>query len=173
MKFDEAEIVMTNDGNFYREFIKRTTPATRYNTIERHFRRLFPQEVVTNKKIRMLQIHYEKMWLQLDQNADVCSPQPTSNPHSVVTVDGGYITGYGVTMSIPKLMETIHYVNGVDVRKLSDDQLITIIRDREMEIAKLNSTGKKPARLQKRANELQAELDALVTFLDGLDTPAA
>lgn len=170
MKFNDAEVVMSSDSTFYHAFIKCRTDSYRHSAVAKAFKRLFPNEIGDERKIRALLNYYSKRWESHGvYDKSVLKPEPVAT----LMMSNGYVTGYGVTMSTPKLMETIHYVNGVDVRKLSDDQLITIIRDREMEIAKLNSTGKKPARLQKRANELQAELDALVTFLDGLDTTAA
>ena len=173
MKFEEAEIVMTNDGTFYHHFTSAISPSGRHFSVAKAFRRLFPGEMATERKIQMLRIHYEKIWMKQDESSDVQSPKPVTESTEHVVTLSGYVTGYGVCMSTPKLMETIHYVNGVDVRKLSDDQLVTIIAQREFEIGKLNSTQKVPARLKKRIAELQAELDALVAFLDGLDSPPA
>jgi hypothetical protein len=170
MRFEEAEIVMTNDGDFYRGFTASTSPSARHFNVARAFRRLFPNELGTEKKIQMLRVHYEKLWIKQDESSDVQPPKPVTESSEHIVTLSGHVTGYGVCMSTPKLMETIHYVKGVDVRKLSDDQLIAIIREREIEIAKLNSTQKVPARLKKRATELQAELDAVVAFLDSLDS---
>lgn len=185
MKFEEVELVMTNDGEFYREFINTKSNDYRHYIVTKHFRRLFPEEIVTEKKVQMLRIHYEKEWLSDEKlRYPFRSNALAASTAKEVNVDddqqslmmkintSGYITGFGeLTVSTPKLLDTIHYVNGIDVRKLSDDQLLSIIQERETEIAKLNSTTKKPARLQKRVAELQTELDAFVTFLDNLDNP--
>lgn len=186
MKFEEAELVMTNDGDFYRAFLAMRSSAQRHDIVLRYFRKLFPQELATERKIQMLRIHYEKEWLSeekqkypsrsaaiaasIEKRVNVDDDKPQSFVMKVETCN--FISGFGETMSTPKLMETIHYVNGVDVRKLSDEQLINIIREREAQIAQLNSTKQVPARLKKKAAELQVELDALVSFLDNLDNPS-
>jgi hypothetical protein len=189
VKFEEAELVMTNDGEFYRAFTSVISTTARHSVVTKAFSRLFPEETVTEKKIQMLRTHYEKEWLaesrqkypsrsvaiaaSIEKRVNVDDDESQSDPQSYVMKinTSGYITGFGeAPVSNVKLIDTVHYVNGIDVRKLSDDQLISIIREREMEIAKLNSTSKKPARLQKRAAELQVELDALVAFLDSLDS---
>ena len=173
MKFEEAELVMTNDGDFYRGFTAATTRAARHFNVTRAFRRLFPDEIVTEKKIQMLLFHYEKEW---SHNSEPKYPSRTMAIAASImkrtNVDDELQSNFksGEPMSTPKLIETIHYVNGVDVRKLSDDQLISIIAQREFEIGKLNSTKQVPARLKKRASELQTELDMLVAFLDSLDS---
>lgn len=168
MTFEEVELVLCNESEFYNAFRAARTPGSRLFIVGRYFKKLFPDELVTDKKARTLRIHFEKLWLNIEPDQDSYT-QPRS---CVIKADTFTITS-GDTMpaSKAKLIETVHYVNGVDVRNLTDDQLIAVIRERELEIAKLNSTTRVPARLKNRANELQAELDALVAFLDGLDNP--
>lgn len=164
MNFTEVELVMCNDGTFYRAFTGSTTTGGRLYMVGRYFKYLFPNETVTDKKIRTLRIHFEKLWLNIQP------PEETSQPFESTTTAMS-----GDTMPAPKtkLLQTVHYVNGVDVTALTDDQLISVIREREMEIAKLQSNTHMPARLKNRAAELQAELNALVEFLDNLDRKPA
>lgn len=63
-------------------------------------------------------------------------------------------------------IETITFVNGQDVNKMSDDQIFDTIAATEQEIARLNSTEHKPASLQKRIDGLVAGIEQLVALSD-------
>ncbi len=69
------------------------------------------------------------------------------------------------TMNSPKI-ETITFVNGNNVNNMSDDQLITLLRDIDANIATLKELGELPKRLAKRLEQLEADRKALFDLLD-------
>ncbi len=125
---------------------------------------LFPREVLNELRVATLRVHFEQLWMNIEPPADFDTSEFSNPPQTTNAMSGD-------PMPAPKtkLLQTVHYVNGVDVTALTDDQLISVIREREQEIAKLQSNTHMPARLKNRAAELQAELNALVEFLDNFD----
>lgn len=66
----------------------------------------------------------------------------------------------------PITVETRTFVNGVDAKQLSDDNIFAKIAEAEAEIERLNKIKRKPKALQARIDALTAGIDALVALSD-------
>lgn len=63
--------------------------------------------------------------------------------------------------------ETVHYVYGTDVAKMTDDQLVDAIKQVEVEIAKLDVVKTKSKKIDAKKAELNDMLAKIVETLDG------
>lgn len=73
---------------------------------------------------------------------------------------------------IPEI-KTVTYVDGVDIKKMSDTQLFDRIATLEAEIGRLESIKSKPKKLISTIDELKAAIQAIVALMDGEPTPSA
>lgn len=66
-------------------------------------------------------------------------------------------------------IKTATYVNGVDVRKLSNNDIMTLIADANARIEQLEKTDPRPNRLNKEVEKLRDGVQQLVKLLDEID----
>jgi hypothetical protein len=74
-----------------------------------------------------------------------------------------------LTQKEPKIMinmETITYLNGKPIKQASDAEMFEAIRQTEAEIKGLMGIDAKPKALKERMLKLQADIDALVAYMD-------
>lgn len=73
-----------------------------------------------------------------------------------------------------KFIEHKTFINGTDVKNLSNDQLLGIIAGKQAELKKYDELGAKvPKRLQKHVAKIRADLDELVKVMDDADAKDA
>lgn len=63
--------------------------------------------------------------------------------------------------------ETVHYVYGTDVAKMTDDQLVDAIKQVEAEIAEVGVVKTKSKKIDAKKAELNDMLAKIVETLDG------
>ena len=69
-------------------------------------------------------------------------------------------------------IKTVTFVNGCDVSKLSNDQVLDMITSESERIAKLEALPVKPVTLKKEIDERKAGIQALVDHIDAVNTKA-
>lgn len=83
----------------------------------------------------------------------------------------GRMSGAPFNSNIPKettmKIETATFVNGQRVDQLTEDQLFDIIAKEEAAMKSLQSIVNKPQKLKDRINKMQADIDHLITLIDG------
>lgn len=174
---DEVVIVLTNEGEFYKAFLRAPNTRTarvlicnwlkdRYADVRHNAydRELLAHEFRVQWQVAQDRHEDDLPWLRNARcvptdlrPAPQLAPQPT-------------LTSQAPHMSKIIKIETRIFVNGQDVTGLKDDDLYQLIADQEKAISELEKIQAKPKRLQKEIDDRRAGIEALVKMLDERDT---
>lgn len=172
---DEVVLVLTNEGEFYKAFLRapntRTARVLINNWLKQHYpnirhnaydRELLAHEFRTQWQVAQDRYEDDLPWLRNARYVPTDLrpvPQPTSTPQEI-------------HMNKIIKIETRIFVNGQDVTSLKDDDLYQLIADQEKAISELEKIQTKPKRLQKEIDDRRAGIEALVKMLNERDTKA-
>jgi len=184
---DELQLVLENEGEFYRSFVHLTCTQKARMLIEAWLRNHAISRMQANAYDReLLSQHFcwhwdvdlkrhpeDAAWLfdkfnlkeaNVALNRPPKSARPCDEPHPSFTPPPENL----MTKLIK--IESRVFVNGTDVSNFADADLYNLIAEQEKAIGELEKIQTKPKRLQNEIAERRAGIEALVKMLDERDT---